>query len=149
MPGYIHINMKLKIILLAVIAFALIASVNAETFIPDEGNFAFREVETFEINGCNFTVPADYNVTFENATEMQFAHDKEKLKISVIKNGKIKKVKQNKSKNITSGKTMMGSQEGYLVDKNGTYTFSYKQDDKLVTIKSGDMALMIGVMGKD
>ena len=44
---------------------------------------------------------------------------------------------------------MFGSVEGYLVDKNGTYTFSYKEDEKLVVIKSKDMALMIGAMGKD
>jgi hypothetical protein len=44
---------------------------------------------------------------------------------------------------------MVGSQEGYLVDKNGTFTFSYKEGGKLVTIKSKDMALMMGAMGKD
>lgn len=141
--------MKLKYVLAIMLLFALIACVHAETFMPDEGIFAFREVETFEINGINFTVPTDYNVTYQGDTEMDFKHVKDKLKISVVKDGKIRKVKNDPSKNITSGKTMLGSVDGYLVDKNGTYTFSYKEDGKLVVIKSKDMALMMGVMGKD
>ena len=44
---------------------------------------------------------------------------------------------------------MFGSVEGYLVDKNGTYTFSYTEDDKLVVVKSKDMSLMMGAIGKD
>jgi hypothetical protein len=141
--------MKLKYVVALVALFAVMGFVHAETFMPDEGIFAFREVETFEINGINFTVPTDYEVVFENGTDMHFKHGKDKLKISVIKNGKIKKVKRNPSKNITSARTMVGSQEGYLVDKNGTFTFSYKEDGKLITIKSKDMALMMGAMGKD
>lgn len=140
--------MKLRYIVPLALLFALIACVSAETFTPDEGIFAFREVEIFEINGINFTVPTDYNVTFQSDTEMDFKHDKDKLKISVVKGGKVKKVKKDPSKNITSGKTMFGATEGYLVDKNGTYTFSYKQDGKLVVLKSKDMALMIGAMEK-
>ena len=141
--------MKWKFIIALAVLFALMACAYAETFTPDSGNFAFREVEVFEINGMNFTVPSDYKVTFENSTEMRFAHDKEKLKISVVENGKIKKVRQNRTKNITSGKTMLGSKEGYLVDKNGSYTFSYKEDDRLVSVRSKDMALMIGVIDTD
>jgi hypothetical protein len=121
----------------------------AETFMPEEGTFAFMQVETYDINGVNFTVPSDYDVDFENSTEMHFVHDKDKLKISVIDGGHVKKVKKNPSKKITSGKTMLGSVEGYLVDRNGTYTFSYKEDSKLVTIKARDMNLMMGAMGKD
>jgi hypothetical protein len=141
--------MRFKYILAALLFFALMGFVQAETFTPDEGIFAYREVETFEINEVNFTVPTDYNVTFENATEMHFAHGKDKLKISVADGGKVKKVKSDRSKNITSGDTMLGSQEGYLVDRNGTYTFSYVEDGKLIKIKSKDMALMMGAMGKD
>ena len=103
-------------------------------------------VSVININGINFTVPTSYDVIFENGTEMDFKHDKDKLKISVVENGTVKKVKENKTRNITSGKTMFGAAEGYLVDKNGTYTFSYKQDDKLVVIKSKNMPLMIGAM---
>ena len=38
-----------------------------------------------EINGLNFTVPTDYNVTFENGTEMHFKLGSDRLKISVVK----------------------------------------------------------------
>ena len=117
-----------------------------EKFTPESGTFAFREVEIFEINGINFTIPADYNITYENNTEMDFEHGKNKLNISVADNGTVEKVKKDMSKNITSGKTMLGSQKGYLVDKNGTYTFSYMKNDKLVVIKSENMPLMIGAM---
>ena len=141
--------MKFKYIIPLLLVFALIACVSAESFTSNEGIFAFREVEIHEINGVNFTVPTDYEITFENSTEMDFKHDKDKLKISVVDNGTVKKVKKNPSKNITSGKTMFGSIEGYLVDKNGTYTFSYKEDGKLVVIKSRDMALMMGAIGRD
>lgn len=44
---------------------------------------------------------------------------------------------------------MLGSAEGYLVDNNGTYTFSYTLDDKLVIITSKDMSLMIGIIEKN
>ena len=141
--------MKIKYLIPILILFALTSAVSAQTFTPEEGIFAFREVEIYEINQINFTIPTDYDVTFENSTQMDFRHDNDKLKITVIDNGTVKKVKDNKTKNITSSKTMFGSVEGYLVDRNGTYTFSYKENDKLVTIKSKDMALMIGVMGKD
>lgn len=141
--------MKLRYVVALVALFAVIGVVHAESFMPDEGIFAYRQVEVFEINGINFTVPTDYDVILENDTDMHFKHGKDKLKISVVKDGKVKKVKRNPSKNITSAKTMVGSQEGYLVDKNGTFTFSYKEDGKLVTIKSKDMALMMGAMGKD
>ena len=141
--------MKLRYVVALVALFAVIGVVHAESFMPDEGIFAYRQVEVFEINGINFTVPTDYDVILENDTDMHFKHDKDKLKISVVKDGKVKKVKRNPSKNITSAKTMVGSQEGYLVDKNGTFTFSYREDGKLITIKSRDMALMMGAMGKD
>lgn len=142
-------TMKLKILIALLILFAFIGFVSAETFTPNNGTFAFREVEVFEINGINFTVPTEYNVTYEDSTEMDFKNGADKLKITVVDNGTIHKVKSNKTKNITSGKTMFGSVEGYLIDKNGTYTFSYKEDGKLITVKSKNMPLMIGAMGKD
>lgn len=141
--------MKLKYIIAPILLFALVACVSAQSFTPNEGIFAFKEVEIHDINGINFTVPTEYEVTFENSTQMDFKHGKDKLKISVVDNGTVKKVKENRTKNITSGKTMLGSVEGYLIDNNGTYTFSYKEDSKLVVIKSKDMALMMGAIGKD
>lgn len=44
---------------------------------------------------------------------------------------------------------MFGSVEGYLVDRNGSYTFSFTEDGNLITVSSKDMSLMIGVIGKD
>jgi hypothetical protein len=141
--------MKSRYALAVLLVFAFAGFASAETFTPDEGTFAFREVETFEINGINFTVPTDYEPTFKNSTAMNFKNGKDKLKISVVENGTVKHVKKNRAKNITSGKTMLGSVRGYLVDNKGAYTFSYIQDGKLVVIKSKDMPLMIGVIGKD
>ena len=140
--------MKFKYSLIILLFFVMM-SCAAASFMPENGTFAFREVEIFDINGLNFTMPTDFEITYENASEMHFRHDADRLKISVEENGEIKKVKENLSKNITSGDTMFGSVEGYLVDRNGTYTFSYVEDGKLVVIKSRDMSLMIGAMGKD
>ena len=141
--------MKFKYLFAMILVLVCVGFASAETFTPDHGNFAYREVEIFEINDINFTVPTDYEDTFENSTEMHFKNSGDKLEISVVENGTVKKVKENKTKNITSGKTMLGPVEGYLVDKNGTYTFSYEDNDKLVVIKSENMPLMIGVMEKD
>lgn len=113
------------------------------------GTFAFREVEVHDINGVNFTVPTDFNITGENETMMQFKCGPDRLKISVEDEGQVKHVKNDPSKNITAEETMFGSVEGYFVDKNGTYTFSYNEADKLVVIRSNDMSLMMGAMGKD
>ena len=141
--------MKFRYLIAIFLVLACIGFASAETFVPTNGTFAYQEVEIFEINGINFTIPTDYDVISENSTEMQFKNGKDKIKISVVENGTVKKVKENKTKKITSGKTMMGSVKGYLVDKNGTFTFSYKEDGKLVVIKSKNMPLIIGAMGKD
>lgn len=69
------------------------------------------------------------------------------LNISVVENGEIKEV--NSTKNVTASQTMFGSVEGYLVDRNGSYTFSFTEDGNLITVSSKDMSLMIGVIGKD
>lgn len=138
----------MKLRYLAIIALLFISvGVTSASYMPDEGTFAFREVENYTLHDINFTVPVDYELKDIGDDFLVFKHDKEKLKINVTENGKIKKV--NSTKNVTAGKTMMGSQEGYLVDRNGSYTFSYKEGDYLVTIKSKNMPLMIGVMGKD
>ena len=77
-----------------------------------------------------------------------FKDGKDKLKISVEKNGKIKKV--NSTKKVKAEKTMVGSVKGYLVDRNSTsYTFSYKEGKYLVVIKSKDLSLITGIIGKD
>ena len=44
---------------------------------------------------------------------------------------------------------MLGSVEGYLIDRNGTYAFSFMENNTLVTVSSKDMTLMMGVIGKD
>lgn len=125
----------MKLRYLAIIALLFISvGVTSASYMPDEGTFAFREVENYTLHDINFTVPVDYELKDIGDDFLVFKHDKEKLKINVTENGKIKKV--NSTKNVTAGKTMMGSQEGYLVDRNGSYTFSYKEGDYLVTIKS-------------
>ena len=143
---FILSNMRFKIVVVCIILLAFVGFASAETFTPTNGTFAYREVEIFVINGINFTVPTDYDVTFENATEMDFMHGNDKLNISVTENGTVKKVAGNKTGNVTSARTMFGSVEGYFVDENGTYTFSYRQDGKLVVINSKNMPLMIGAM---
>lgn len=141
--------MKIKIIITLLIIVGFMGFVQAEPFTPTNGTFAFQEVDIHEINGINFTIPTKYNMTNEGYGEMDFKGDFDKIKIKVTDNGKIKKVKADKSKNISSGKSMLGSVKGYLVNKNGTYTFSYREDGKLIVIKSTNMPLMIGAIGKD
>ena len=51
--------MKLRYVVVLVALFAVIGVVHAESFMPDEGIFAYRQVEVFEINGINFTVPTE------------------------------------------------------------------------------------------
>lgn len=139
--------MKYKYCILIVILFALAGFVSAETFTPEEGIFAYREVENYTLHDINFTVPTDFKLNDSGDDFLSFKNGKKKLKITVEKNGKIKKV--NSTKKVKSGSTMLGSQKGYLVDRNGSYTFSYKQDKCLVTLKSKDLSLMIGVIGRD
>ena len=141
--------MKIRIIIMLMIAIGFMGFVHAEPFTPTNGTFAFQEVDIHEINGINFTIPTKYNITHEAYGEMDFKGDFDKIKIKVTDNGTVKKVKADKSKNISSGKTMLGSVKGYLVNKNGTYTFSYSEDGKLIVIKSTNMPLMMGAIGKD
>jgi hypothetical protein len=111
--------MKLKYVVVLVALFAVVGFVHAESFMPDEGIFAYRQVEVFEINGINFTVPTDYEVAFENDTDMHFKHGKDKLKISVIKNGKIKKTRCDHPKTVSLRAWLRRKQKGlqrYLVN---------------------------------
>ena len=141
--------MKIKYLIILLGALAVMGFAHAEPFTPMNGTFAFQEVDIHEINGINFTMPTKYEITHDAYSEMIFKGDFDKIKITVTDNGTVKKVKADKSKNITSAKTMLGSVKGYLVNKNGTYTFSYKEDGKLIVIKSTNLPLMIGAMGKD
>ena len=138
--------MKLKYLILAIIVLTSIGAASA-AFLPEEGTFAFIEVENYTLHDINFTVPTDFKLNDSGDDFLIFKNGKDKLNITVIKDGKIKEV--NSTKKVKATDTMLGSQEGYLVDRNGTYTFSYFDGDYLVTIKSKDMHLMIGVMGKD
>ena len=147
-PALIVIIMKLRYLLLALLIFAFVGFVAAETFTPTEGAFAFKEVENYTLHGINFTVPVEFKLKDKTDDSLLFRDGKNKLKISVEKNGKIKKV--NSTKKIKAEKTMLGSVKGYLVDRNSkSYSFSYKEGKYLVVIKSNDLPLIIGVMGKD
>ena len=139
--------MNFKVILVISLALVFAGVVFAEPYMPTEGEFAYVEVENYTLHDINFTVPCDFEITDSGDDFLSFAHGKDRLKISAVKDAKIKKV--NSTKKVTSGKTMLGSQNGYLVDRNGSYTFSYTEGDYLVTIKSKNMPLIIGVMGKD
>ena len=140
--------MKLRYLIAILAILLFVGFVSGEKFTPSEGDFAFKEVENYTLHGINFTVPVEYKLKDKQKDSLLFKHGKDKLKITVKKNGKIKKVKF--TKKIKAEKTMIGSVKGYLVDKNGkSYSFSYKEGKYLVTIKSNDMPLLIGVMGKD
>lgn len=139
--------MKFKMLLAIVVIIAFAGVVSAETYMPQDGVFAYQEVENYTLNGFNFTMLADYDLIFENETHMMFEGDNNTLNISVDENGKINKV--NSTKNVTASKTMLGSAEGYLVDGNGSYTFSFLENETLITVSSKDMTLMMGVIGKD
>ncbi len=140
--------MKARYLLVILLVFVFLGIVSAKSFVPTEGDFAFEEVENYTLHGINFTVPVEYKLKDKGKDFLLFKDGKKKLKITVEKNGKIKKVKS--TKKIKAEKTMLGSVKGYLVDKNSkSYTFSYKQGKYLVVIKSNDLPLIIGVMGKD
>ena len=140
--------MKIRYLLVILLVFAFVGFVSAETFMPTEGTFAFKEVENYTLHGINFTIPVEYKLQDGGDDFLLFKHGKDKLKITVEKNGTIKKV--NSTKKIKAEKTMLGSVKGYLVDKNSkSYTFSYKEGKYLVVIKSKDLPLIIGVIGKD
>lgn len=139
--------MKLKIALAIVLVMISIGVVSAESYMPQEGVFAFKEVEDYTLNGFNFTILSEYDLVFENQTHMEFEANNNTLNISVVENGNITEV--NSTNNVTASQTMLGSVEGYLVDRNGSYTFSFFENETLITVSSKDMTLMMGVIGKD
>ena len=139
--------MKFKILMAVLVLFSLMGIVCSSSYTAESGVFIYKEVENYTLNGFNFTVPTSYNLTLENDTSLAFEGDNDTLVIDVIKDGKIKTV--NSTKNVTADNTMLGSVEGYLVDRNGTYTFSYIEEDSLVSVSSKDMTLMMGVLGLD
>ena len=139
--------MKIKFLIAIILVLASIGFVYSESYMPQEGVFAYKEVENYSLNGFNFTILSDYNLVSQNTTHMFFDGNNNTLNISVVENGKIKEV--NSTKNVSVSETMLGSVEGYLVDRNGSYTFSFIENDTLVTVSSKDMTLMMGVIGKD
>lgn len=139
--------MKIKLLIALLLILASAGSVFGESYMPQDGIFAYQEVENYTLNGFNFTMLCGYDLTFENDTHMLFAADNNTLNISVTDDGIIDEV--NSTVNVTASQTMLGSVEGYLVDNNGTYTFSFDENGKLVTVSSKDMTLMMGVIGKD
>ncbi len=139
--------MKFKIALACILMILSIGIASAESYMPQDGVFAFKEVENYTLNGFNFTILSDYDVLMENETHMAFEGDNNTLNISVVDGGNITRV--NSTDNVTASDTMLGSVEGYLVDRNGSYTFSFIENDKLITVSSKDMTLMMGVIGKD
>lgn len=139
--------MKFKIALACILMILSIGIASAESYMPQDGVFAFKEVENYTLNGFNFTILSNYDVLMENETHMAFEGDNNTLNISVVDGGNITRV--NSTDNVTASDTMLGSVEGYLVDRNGSYTFSFIENDKLITVSSKDMTLMMGVIGKD
>lgn len=139
--------MKFKILVAALLLFCMMGTAFCESYTADSGVFIYQEVENFTLNGFNFTVPASYGLIFENETSLTFEGENDTLIIDVIADGEIQKV--NSTGNVTADETMFGSVDGYLVDDNGTYSFSYIEDDYLVRVSSKDMRLMMGVLGFD
>lgn len=139
--------MKMKLLIAILLVLASIGFAYSETYMPQDGVFAYKEVENYTLNGFNFTMLADYKLASQNSTHMFFEGNNNTLNISVEDNGTVNQV--NSTKNVTVSETMLGSVEGYLVDMNGSYTFSFIENGDLVTVSSKDMTLMMGVIGKD
>lgn len=139
--------MKFKIALAIVLIIISVGVVSAESYMPHDGVFAYKEVENYTLNGFDFMILSEYNLVFENETHMEFEGSNNTLNISAVDGGEI--VKVNSTENATASDTMFGSVEGYLVDRNGSYTFSFMENNTLITVSSKDMTLMMGVIGKD
>lgn len=92
-----------------------------------------QEVEIHDINGINFTMPTDYEVSYQNETQMDFEHDADNLSISVVKDAKAEGQKGFLKKHHVLKDSVCISGGGYLVDDNGTYTFSYGEYEKLAS----------------
>lgn len=145
--GYIFLNMKFKFLFAAVLVLMSVGFVAGESYTPQDGVFAYQEVENYTLNGFNFTILSSYNLAFENETHMFFNGNNNTLNISVTDSGNISEV--NSTENVTASQTMLGSVEGYLLDRNGSYTFSFTENNTLISVSSKDMSLMMGVIGRD
>lgn len=139
--------MKIKVLTAVFLILASLAIGCCEAYLPHEGVFAYTEVENYTLNDFNFTIPSMYNPVFNNATHMFFTSANSTLNLSVVDGAKIHEV--NSSKNVTASYTMFGSVDGYLVNRNGSYSFSFYENETLITVSSKDMTLMVGVIGKD
>ena len=139
--------MKIKYLMAILLVFAVAGFVNAETFTPESGIFAYRDVENYTLEGLNFTVPVDYELQDGGDNFLSFKKENDTLNITVELNGTVDEV--NSTNTTKASYTMLGSQEGYLIDDMGNYTFSYFEDNYLITISSKDVSLIMGVMGKD
>lgn len=139
--------MKFKILFALALVLASAGLACAESYMPHDGVFAYQEVENYTLNGFNFTILSSYDLAFENGTHMFFNGNNNTLNISVTDGGDVDEV--NSSENVTASQTMFGSVEGYLVDNNGSYTFSFIENDTLISVSSKDMSLMMGVIGRD
>ena len=146
--NYILINMKFKIFVVGLLLLASIGFVCAETYMPHEGPFAYKEVQKYSLNGFDFVMPTIYNLTYHDNTDMHFEGNNETFNVNVVKDAN-QSGNSTAFKGVSGSKTMVGSVEGDLVEKNGTYEFSFHQQDYTVTLTSKDMSLMIGVMGRD
>lgn len=139
--------MKIKVLTAVFLILGSLAIGCCEAYMPHEGVFAYTEVENYTLNDFNFTIPSMYNPVFNNSTHMFFSSANSTLNLSVVDGAKIHEV--NSSKNVTASYTMFGSVDGYLVNRNGSYSFSFYENETLITVSSKDMTLMVGVIGKD
>lgn len=137
----------MKFLIAILLILTSIGFVYSESYIPQEGTFAYKEVDDYTLNGFNFTILSSYKQVFHDSTHMNFEGNNNTLNISVEDINKTEEIYP--TQNLTESRTMLGSVEGNLIDRNGTYTFSFEENNKLVTVSSKDMTLMVGVIGKD
>ena len=100
--------MKLRYLIAILAILLFVGFVSGEKFTPSEGDFAFKEVENYTLHGINFTVPVEYKLKDKQKDSLLFKHGKDKLKITVKKNGKIKKVKSTKKIKAEKETTSIG-----------------------------------------
>lgn len=138
--------MRFKILILSFIVLASIGFAYAGTYVPQEGQFAYIEVQNYSLNGFDFIMPTSYNLTYKDDTNMYFEGNNKTFDVTVVKDYN---QSTDQTFNTSASKTMLGSVEGDMVEKNGTYSFSFHQQDYTVTLTSKDMSLMIGIIGRD
>lgn len=139
--------MKIKFLIAVLLIMGSIGFAYSESYMPQDGVFAYQEVEDYTLNGFNFTILSNYKIVSQDSNHMFFEGNNNTLNISVEDKKNV--TVENLTKNATESRTMFGSVEGNFVDTNGSYTFSFTENDKLITVGSKDMTLMMGVIGKD